>query len=227
MTPKLLLALLLTVLLAGCGGSSSSSSSSSSSAAAASSASGSSSSGPPSPALASLGPEGVLLEGGSPLASAASTNPSGNVDGVQCAPIEQLAYHVHAHLQVYVDGQPRVLPAGIGIPGAVAQQTPQGSFVGNGRCFYWMHTHTTDGVIHIESPTARIYALGTFFDIWGQHLSSHDVAGATGPVTAYLNGKRWTKDPRTIPLESHFVIQLDVGKPAIPYGKISFGNTGL
>jgi hypothetical protein len=169
----------------------------------------------------------VLLERGSALASAASTNPSGNVDGIQCAPLEQLAYHVHAHLQVYVGGQPRVLPEGIGIPGGVAQQTPQGSFVGNGRCFYWMHTHTTDGVIHIESPTARIYSLGTFFDIWGQPLSSHDVAGATGPVTAYLNGKRWTKDPRAIPLESHFVIQLDVGKPAVPYGKISFGNTGL
>ena len=72
--------------------------------------------------------------------------------------MEQLAYHVHAHLQVFVDGQPRVLPAGIGIPQPVSQQTPEGPFVGSGRCFYWMHTHTTDGIIHIESPTARMLA---------------------------------------------------------------------
>jgi hypothetical protein len=221
------LALFVALLLAGCGGSSSSSSSSAAATSSAAPASTGTSAGPPSPSLASVGPEGVLLERGSTLASAASTNPSGQVDGIQCAPVEQLAYHVHAHLQVFVDGQPRVLPAGIGIPQPVSQQTPEGPFVGSGRCFYWMHTHTTDGIIHIESPTARIYSLGTFFDIWGQPLSAHEVASATGTVTAYLNGKLWTKNPRAIPLESHFVIQLDVGKPPVPYGKVSFGNTGL
>jgi hypothetical protein len=226
MRPKLALALLPVLALAACGGSSSSSSSSPASTSSAA-ASASSATGPPSPSLGTTGPEGILLEHGPVLAPASSTNPSGTVDGIQCAPIEQLAYHVHAHLQVYVDGQPRSLPAGIGIPGAVAQQTPQGSFVGNGRCFYWMHTHTTDGIIHIESPTAQIYSLGTFFDIWGQRLSSHQVGGATGSVTAYLNGRRWTKDPRAIPLEAHFVIQLDVGKPVVPYVKVSFGNSGL
>jgi hypothetical protein len=224
------LALVLGLVLTGCGGSSSSSSSAGTSSAGASStvaSAGTSSAGPPSPALATLGPEGVLLERGATLAPASTTNPSGHVDGVLCAPVEQLAYHVHAHLQVFVDGQPRTLPAGIGIPQPVSQQTPQGLFVGSGRCFYWMHTHTTDGIIHIESPTATIYSLGTFFDIWGQPLSPHQIAGASGPVTAYLNGKLWTKNPRDIPLESHFVIQLDVGKPAVPYGKVSFGNTGL
>jgi hypothetical protein len=222
MRRKLALAPLLALALAGCGGSSSSSSSS-----AAATSSASSTTGPPSPSLGTLGPEGILLERGPTLAPASSTNPSGNVDGVQCAPLEQLAYHVHAHLQVYVNGQPEVLPGGIGIPGAVAQQTPEGPFVSNGRCFYWMHTHASDGIIHIESPTVQIYSLGTFFDIWGQHLSSHQVAGATGTVTAYLNGRRWTKDPRAIPLESHFVIQLDVGKPVVPYAKVSFANSGL
>lgn len=226
MKARISLALLVALTLAGCGGSSSSSSATSSAAVSSTgTSSAGTSTGPPS--LASVGPEGVLLERGPTLASTSSTNPSGQVDGIQCAPVEQLAYHVHAHIQVYVDGQPEVLPAGIGIPQPVSQQTPQGAFVGSGRCFYWMHTHTTDGIIHIESPTAKIYSLGTFFDIWGQHLSPHQVAGATGTVTAYLNGKLWTKNPRAIPLESHFVIQLDVGKPAVPYGKASFGNTGL
>jgi hypothetical protein len=234
MKAKISLSLLVALILAGCGGSSSSSSSSSRSAgtsSAATSSSGTTSAGtsaaPPSPSLASLGPEGVLLERGSTLAPASSTNPGSIVDGIQCAPVEQLVYHVHAHLQVFVDGQPKALPAGIGIPEPVSQQTPEGPFVGSGKCFYWMHTHTTDGIIHIESPTATIYSLGTFFDIWGEKLGSHQVAGATGNVTAYLNGKLWTKDPRAIPLQSHSVIQLDVGKPAVPYGKVSFGTTGL
>jgi hypothetical protein len=226
MRRTLSLAPLLALAVAACGGSSSSSSSSTAATSSAA-ASASSTTALPSPTLGALGPEGILLERGPTLAPASSTNPSGNVDGVQCAPLEQLAYHVHAHLQVYVNGQPQVLPEGIGIPGAVAQQTPEGPFVSNGRCFYWMHTHATDGIIHIESPTPQIYSLGTFFDIWGQRLSSHQVAGVTGTVTAYLNGKRWTKDPRAIPLESHFVIQLDVGKPVVPYAKVSFGNSGL
>jgi hypothetical protein len=226
MRRKLALAPLLALALAACGGGSSSSSSSTAATSSAA-ASASSTTGLPSPSSGTLGPEGILLESGPTLAPASSTNPSGNVDGIQCAPLEQLAYHVHARLQVYVNGQPQVLPGGVGIPGAVAQQTPEGPFFSNGRCFYWLHTHTSDGIIHIESPTAQIYSLGTFFDIWGQHLSSHQVAGATGTVTAYLNGKRWTKDPRAIPLESHFVIQLDVGKPVVPYAKVSFANSGL
>jgi hypothetical protein len=228
MRSRMASALLLALTLAGCGSASSSSSSATSSAGASGTASAAAgTSGAPSPSLATLGPEGILLERGTPLGPASTTNPSGSVDGVQCAPVEQLAYHVHAHIQVYVDGQPRVLPEGIGIPQAVAQQTPQGSFVGSGRCFYWLHTHTTDGVIHIESPTARIYSLGTFFDIWGQPLSSNRVAGAAGAVTAFLNGKPWTKNPRAIPLESHFLVQLDVGKPVVPFTKVSFGNSGL
>lgn len=222
--------------LAGCGGSSSSSSPTSSSAASSSTTSSSGSSSTASstitqastPAVAgAVGPEDVTLEQGPLLAPASTTTPGTPVDGIDCAPIEQLAYHVHAHLQVYVDGQPRTLPEGIGIPKPVAQQTPTGSFVGSGLCFYWLHTHVTDGIIHIESPTARVYTLGNFFDEWRQPLSASQVGPATGKVTAFLNGRPWTKSPRTIPLESHFVVQLDVGTPLVPYRKVSFGHAGL
>jgi hypothetical protein len=227
MRSRIAIALLATIVLGGCGSSSSSSGSPTGSAGTGSSSAGTGTAGRPSPSLPAPGPEGVPVEQGSLLASASTTNPTGSVDGVQCAPVEQLAYHVHAHLQVYVNGQPRSLPAGIGIPNPQEQGTPQGPFVGSGKCFYWMHTHATDGVIHIESPTARIYSLGTFFDIWGQRLSAGEVAGIQGQVSAFLNGKPWSKDPRAIPLESHFVIQLDVGKPVVPFASFSFGNTGL
>jgi hypothetical protein len=173
------------------------------------------------------GPEGIPLEQGSQLAPASSTSPGNTVDGVQCAPIEQLAYHIHAHLQVYVNGQPRALPGAIGLLGPVAQQTAAGPFYGAQRCYYWLHTHTGDGVIHIESPSRRIYTLGNFFNEWRQPLSADRVASATGAVTAFIDGKRWTGSPASIPLGPHAAIQLDVGSPVVPFQPVSFAGTQL
>ncbi len=174
-----------------------------------------------------MGPEGIPIERGKSLAPASSTTPGTPVDGIQCLPSEQVVYHIHAHLQVYVDGQPRQLPGAIGMQGPVAQQTPQGPFYGATKCYYYLHTHTADGIIHIESPTRRIYTLGDFFDEWRQPLSSNAVASASGPVTALVSGKRWTKSPRAIPLLAHEVIQLDVGRPIVPFHSVSFAHTTL
>ena len=174
-----------------------------------------------------MGPEGIPLEAGAPLAPASSTTQGPTVDGIKCAPVEQLAYHIHSHLQVYVNGQPRTLPGAIGMVGPVAQQTAYGPFYGAQQCIYWLHTHAADGVIHIESPTARVYTLGNFFDEWHQPLSRNQVAGNTGTVTAYVNGKPWTKDPRAITLDPHASIQLDVGSPKAPPKVISWAGTQL
>jgi hypothetical protein len=205
---------------AGCGSSSSSSSTSSTSHTTSTSTS------PPATST-QPGPERIPLEQGPALAPASTTTPGTTVDGIQCAPIEQLAYHIHAHLQVYVNGQPRSLPGAIGILGPVAQQTPHGPFYGGQQCYYWLHTHASDGVIHIESPTQRIYTLGNFFHEWGQPLSGTQVAGASGPVTAFVNGKRWTGSVASVPLLRHAVIQLDVGSPAVPFVGMSWAGAGL
>ena len=204
------------LLIAGCGSSSSSSTSTGSTATPAQTQS----TGQP-------GPEQVPLEAGAPLASASSTLHGTTVDGVKCAPVEQLAYHIHAHLQVYVDGSSRAIPGAIGLVGPVPQQTPAGVFYGAQGCYYWLHTHTSDGILHIESPTQRIYTLGDFFDEWHQPLSASQVAGAKGAVVAYVNGKRWPADPRTIPLDPHAVIQLDVGSPAVKFQPFSWSGVGL
>ena len=82
-------------------------------------------------------------------------------------------------------------------------------------------------MIHIESPTPRLYTLGEFFDEWGQPLSSDRVASAKGTVTTFVNGQVWTKTPREVPLLPHAVIQLDVGSPRVPFGPISWGGTRL
>jgi hypothetical protein len=212
------------IAIAGCGSSSSNSSSSSGASSTSTASSGASTAA----AKSSPGPEGIPLEQGPALAPASSTSPGTVIDGlIQCAPIEQLAYHIHVHLQVYDNGQPRALPAAIGLLGPVSQQTQDGPFYGATKCYYWLHTHASDGIIHVESPTPHIYTLGNFFDEWRQPLSSTQVATASGKVTAYLNGKLWAGSPRSIPLKPHFQIQLDVGKPLVPFAPISFAGSGL
>jgi hypothetical protein len=219
------LSLIVACALAACGGASSSSSQSA--AASASTTSTSTTSTAQAAGSQQLGPEAIPLEAGAPLAPASTTTQGATVDGIQCAPVEQLAYHIHSHLQVYVNGQPRALPGAIGLIGPVSQQTAYGPFYGAQQCYYWLHTHTSDGVIHIESPTKRIYTLGNFFDEWRQPLSRTQVASATGKVSAFLNGKPWKQDPRAIPLLPHASVQLDVGSPTVPARIVSFARTNL
>jgi hypothetical protein len=172
---------------------------------------------------------GLLLTGGTSGPASGPAVPSGPtlapinpstqgqvIDGISCQTSEQVLFHIHAHLAVFVSGQQNVIPAGIGIPGAVFQHTSDGPFVGTGTCFYWLHSHTADGVIHIESPLTRTYTLGNYFDIWGQPLDATHVGPATGPVTAYVDGQRYTGNPRDVALNAHTVVQLDVGTDVAP-----------
>jgi hypothetical protein len=150
--------------------------------------------------------------------SSAGTLPA-PVDAIRCEASEQVLFHVHSHLAIFADGRPLTVPEGIGIaPPQGVQQTAQGPFVVNGKCFYWLHTHARDGIVHIESPIQRTYTLGDFFDIWRQPLSRRRVAGARGPVTAYVDGRPFIGDPRTIALGAHRVVQLDVGRRVPPNG---------
>jgi len=48
------------------------------------------------------------------------------VDQISCQTGEQTVFHIHAHLAIFVNGRARQVPAAIGVPGAHAQQTPNG-----------------------------------------------------------------------------------------------------
>jgi hypothetical protein len=163
----------------------------------------------------------AVAAGSVPVLAPLTSEASGQiVDGISSSDAEQLAFHVHAHLQVYVDGQQRAVPYGIGVvPPLQLQQSVEGPFVVGGAGFYWLHTHDTSGVIHIESPAVRRYTLGEFFDLWGQPLGPEQVGPALGPVTALVDGTVVGGNPRDIPLGAHDAIQLDVGAivPFRPY----------
>jgi hypothetical protein len=145
----------------------------------------------------------LLLLGG--LADAAWADPGTGqpVDGIQCQANEGALFHIHQHLSLYDHGRPVAVPAFIGIPPGAA-------------CIYWVHTHTPDGIIHIESPTYRDFSLGNFFDIWGEPLGPTVVGDVHVPkvqLRAYVNGRRYLGNPRSIALTLHADIVLEAGPP--------------
>lgn len=175
---------------------------------------------------AELGGEGIAIQQGTPLAPLTTAAKGSTVQGVQCNNAEQVAYHIHTHLAIYVNGTLRPVPTGIGIVTPQITQGPGGPFAAASKCYYWLHTHTNDGIVHIESPTPKTYTLGDFFAIWGQPLNANAVGSETGAVTAYVNGTKFTGDPATIPLGSRTAIQLDVGSD-YPFQTVDWSKSQL
>ncbi len=125
--------------------------------------------------------------------------------GLPALSAEGTALHIHQHLDIYVNGSPVAVPAGIGIDEAAGSISP-------------IHTHDDTGVIHVESPTVQTFTLGQFFDVWGVRLSATCLGGycAAGDqqLSVYVNGTKVTGDPRAVTLESHQEILVAFGTAA-------------
>ena len=184
------------------------------------------------PTSGSSNPEGVAFQPGPDLASADSTAPGTPVDGITCRTTAQQAvkYHIHVLVQIFVDGRQERIAAGAGIAAPrFVEHLASGLFVDNSfnGCLYWLHVHTHDGVVHVESPYKETFSLGQFFDIWGQPLGPDQVGPARGRVIAFENGSRFTGSPRDIPLLPDAVVQIDVGSPVVPFRPVQFRVSGL
>jgi hypothetical protein len=143
--------------------------------------------------------------------------------GLKPEPHETLQHHVHSHLDVFVNGKHVTVPAGIGIdihdPGINSGPMPDHSIAYGGAnckddCISPLHTHADYGLLHTESPTPVPNNLGEFFVEWGVRLDSTCVGGYCKPddsVLIYVNGKRYTKDPRKILLLNHTEIAIVIG----------------
>ena len=179
----------------------------------------------PAPAPGLIGPEIIPTPRAPALApSGAEASQGKTIDGIKCQVNERVAFHVHVHLTLFVNGTPRAVPAGIGIwPPIGPQNYRNGQFgVVAGNCFYWLATRYADGLVHVESPTLRSFTLGDFFKIWGQPLSRTQLGPFTGAVTAIVNREVWDGDPRLIPMVSHAQVQLEVGQPLVAPQTITF-----
>src|ERR1019366_414049 len=69
------------------------------------------------PSKVRVGPEGVVLDDVANVGSASTTLTGAKVDGLTCQAEakEVVKFHIHIHVAIFVDGQKRGLPAGIGI----------------------------------------------------------------------------------------------------------------
>ena len=145
--------------------------------------------------------------------------------GLEPEPKEYLTNHVHAHVDVFVDGQPITVPAGIGIniddPDVRRFDEPDGSVAYGGielcaqPCISPLHTHDASGIIHTESKSPEPNTLGQFFIEWGVALSDTCVADycSPEPIAFYVNGDPYTGDPRAIELTDHKEIAIVIGTP--------------
>ena len=155
-----------------------------------------------------------------------------------------LIRHDHVHLDVIVNGRRVTVPAGVGQVGPVDRgagpcpSPPESLSIGDcapGHFFTAriatspVHTHTSSGIIHIESDRRRAFTLGEFFDEWGVRLDSSCVggycAGSDKELRVFVNGKRAHGDPRKVVLADRQEIAVVFAGPAdfrsIPttYGK--------
>jgi hypothetical protein len=138
---------------------------------------------------------------------------------------ERLIHHVHAHLDVFVDGAPIAVPAGVGIkvdnPGVRRFDDPDGSVAFGGikrcrtPCISPLHTHDATGILHTESADPEPNTLGQFFTEWGVRLSRSCVGEHCAPETmaVYVDGEAYSKDPRAIKLTDRREIAIVIGSP--------------
>jgi hypothetical protein len=122
--------------------------------------------------------------------------------GLNALSAEVVDYHVHQHLDIFIDGKKTPVPANIGID--------DGAFITE------LHTHDASGIMHVEAGKAFPYTLGQFFGVWGVRLSKNCVGGYCGPsqpVHFYLDGNPYRGDPNDLVLKDHEEIAIAVGKP--------------
>ncbi|MBU2103678.1 hypothetical protein KKD81_02150 [Patescibacteria group bacterium] len=85
-----------------------------------------------------------------------------------CDPKMAQGFHVHPVLEIVVNGEKVAIPSNIGV---------------NSTCMTVLHTHTPDGVIHVESPEKRDFTLADFFAVWDQPFSAQEILTNTTDAT--------------------------------------------
>jgi hypothetical protein len=124
---------------------------------------------------------------------------------------EHLNVHYHAHLDLVVRGKAVTVPAFIGIDRAKSKIAP-------------LHTHTPDGIVHIESATDVPFTLGQFFTEWGHPISASAI-GAVAPsagesLRVYRDGELVSGDPAAMKFEPHDEVYVWIGpsseQPTVP-----------
>lgn len=123
------------------------------------------------------------------------------IDGIPCETQEYSTYHIHAHLDVFVNGQHVTVPQYIGIE--------------DNTCLYWLHTHDNTGLMHIESPQQQNFTLNQFIDVW--RATGTGAPPSDEPVI-FINGQEVSTKLADTQLNAHDEIAIVYGQapPNIP-----------
>ena len=109
-------------------------------------------------------------------------------------------FHNHVHLDVFLDGRRTPVPNGMGQSETV---------------FAGIHTHDTEGVIHLEADEDFGPTLGDVFSIWGVRFSDTCVGAycePDRPIAVYVNGDEMD-DFVDYELKEHDQVAVVIGDP--------------
>lgn len=111
-----------------------------------------------------------------------------------------MAEHYHPRLEIIIGGDPVQVPANIGVDPYTGAMSA-------------VHTHETDGTIHIEADTVgEVFTLGQLFTQWGVELTSTQIGGVIAEsgekVDLTSNGTAVEGNPAELRLEPEQVIVL-------------------
>ena len=73
-----------------------------------------------------------------------------------------LTRHDHMYLTIQIEEQNVTIPENVGVNSNACNES--------GADMHVVHTHSSDGKLHLEMQTDEDVELGVFFDIWGQHF---------------------------------------------------------
>ena len=130
---------------------------------------------------------GELLAGPPPWPAQAA-GLEDRVSALGFPPVGDESYHAHALLSVYRDGKQVGVPADLGYDQSGAHSS--------------LHTHTPDGVIHMEADDPYPYRLSHVMTTWGVPFGPDRLGGDTATATAtadkkvhiYVNGEPASPD---------------------------------
>lgn len=95
--------------------------------------------------------------------------------------------HIHPRLYLNVNGKPYFVPQNVGIEPDLWKYHALDQYGMKGMAP--LHTHTADGMLHVESTILRNYTLGEFLDIWGLDLQGETISVSVDgePISDYRN----------------------------------------
>jgi hypothetical protein len=123
--------------------------------------------------------------------------------GLPPLPSERLEFHVHAHLDVFVNGVRAPVPAQIGIDTVTRVISP-------------LHTHDESGVVHIENDVPADFTVGQFFTEWAVRLTEDCIGGYCRPKVPWrvvVNGQDVEGLPNGVVFHSHDEVAFVIGTP--------------